>query len=57
MKLYGTYSKKTIRYQIEKNIYDSEVQTSIALTNMVKENEASLNFKIYSISISFNKYC
>jgi capsular exopolysaccharide synthesis family protein len=39
-------SKKTIRYQIEKNIYDPEVQTSIALTKMVKENEAALNFKI-----------
>jgi capsular exopolysaccharide synthesis family protein len=39
-------SKKTIEYQLKNSIYDSEVQTSNALSNMVKENEAFLNLKI-----------
>ncbi|MDB2674528.1 hypothetical protein N9Y83_01085 [Flavobacteriaceae bacterium] len=39
-------SKRTIEYQLENNIYDSEKQTSNLLSNIVKENEATLNIKI-----------
>jgi len=39
-------SKKTIKYQLENNIYDSEVQTSNVLSNIIKENEAAFSLKI-----------
>ena len=39
-------SKKTIAFQLENNIYDTEVQTSNTLSNLIKENETSLNLKI-----------
>ena len=39
-------SKKTISYQIENDIYDADVQTSNALNDIVKENEAAFNLKI-----------
>ena len=39
-------SKKTIEYQLENNIYDTEQQTSSLLSNIVKENEAAFNLKI-----------
>ena len=39
-------SQKTIEYQLDNNIYDSEIQTSNTLSNMVKENEVFLNLKI-----------
>ena len=39
-------SKKTIEYQLENNIYDTEQQTSNLLSNIVKENEAAFNLKI-----------
>ena len=39
-------SKKTIEYQLENNIYDTEKQTSNLLSNIVKENEATFNLKI-----------
>ena len=39
-------SKETIDYQLKNTFYDSEIQTSNALSNMVKENEASFNLKI-----------
>ena len=39
-------SKKTIKYQLENNIYDTEKQTSSLLSNIVKENEETFNLKI-----------
>ena len=39
-------SKKTIKYQLENNIYDTEQQTSSLLSNIVKENEETFNLKI-----------
>ena len=39
-------SKKTIEYQLENNIYDTEEQTSNLLSNIVKENEETFNLKI-----------
>ena len=39
-------SKKTIEYQLKNNIYDEEVQTSNALSNIAKEKEATFNLKI-----------
>ena len=39
-------SKKTIEYQLENNIYDTEQQTSSLLSNIVKENEETFNLKI-----------
>ena len=39
-------SKKTIEYQLENNIYDTEKQTSSLLSNIVKENEETFNLKI-----------
>ena len=39
-------SKKTIDYQLENNIFDTEQQTSNLLSNIVKENEESFNLKI-----------
>ena len=35
-------SEKTIEYQVENSIYDTEKQTSNTLSNIVKENEAAL---------------
>ena len=39
-------SKKTIEYQLENNIYDTEQQTSSLLSNIVKENEETFKLKI-----------
>ena len=39
-------SKKTIEYQLENNIYDTEKQTSNLLSNIAKENEEKFNLKI-----------
>ena len=39
-------SKKTIEYQLENNVYDSEKQTSNLLSSIVKENEETFNLKI-----------
>ena len=39
-------STKTIQYQIENNIYNTETQTSNLLSTIVKENEATFNLKI-----------
>ena len=39
-------SKKTIEYQLENNIFDTEQQTSSLLSNIVKENEETFNLKI-----------
>ena len=39
-------SKKTIKYQLDNNIYDSEKQTSNLLSSIVKENEETFNLKI-----------
>ena len=39
-------SKKTIEYQLENNIFDTEKQTSNLLYNIVKENEQTFNLKI-----------
>jgi capsular exopolysaccharide synthesis family protein len=39
-------SKKTIAYQLNNNIYDSEIQTNNILSNIVKENEAAFNLEI-----------
>ena len=39
-------SKRTIEYQQNNNIYNTDVQTSNILTNIVKENEATFNLKI-----------
>jgi capsular exopolysaccharide synthesis family protein len=39
-------SKKTIEYQLENNIFDTEKQTSNLLSNIVKENEATFDLKI-----------
>ena len=39
-------SEKTIEYQLENNIYDTEQQTSSLLSNIVKENEETFNLKI-----------
>ena len=49
-------SKKTIEYQLKNNIYDTEAQTSNVLSNIIKENEATLNLKIQlEIAISLLK--
>ena len=51
-----TISKKTIEYQLENNIYDTEFQTSNVLSNIIKENEATFNLKIQlEIAISLLK--
>ena len=42
----NSISKRTIEYQLENNIFDSEKQTSNLLSNIVKENEATFNLKI-----------
>ncbi|MDA8951657.1 polysaccharide biosynthesis tyrosine autokinase [Flavobacteriaceae bacterium] len=42
----NTISKKTIDYQLENKIYDTETQTFNALTSIDKENEAAFNLKI-----------
>ena len=42
----NSISKRTIEYQLENNIYDSEEQTSNLLSKIVKENEAAFNLKI-----------
>jgi capsular exopolysaccharide synthesis family protein len=39
-------SNKTIKYQLENNIYDSEKQTSNVLSTIIKENEATFNLEI-----------
>ena len=39
-------SKKTIEYQLENNIFDTEKQTSNLLSNIAKENEEKFNLKI-----------
>ena len=39
-------SKRTIEYQQNNNIYNTKLQTSNILTNLVKENEATFNLKI-----------
>ena len=39
-------SKETIEYQLKNNIYNSEIQTSNVLSNIVKENEESFNLQI-----------
>ena len=39
-------STKTIAYQLKNNIYDADIQTMNILSNITKENEASLNLKI-----------
>jgi capsular exopolysaccharide synthesis family protein len=45
-KTLNTISKKTIDYQLENKIYDTETQTFNALTSIDKENEAAFNLKI-----------
>ena len=42
----NSISKRTIEYQLENNIYNSEEQTSNLLSNIVRENEAAFNLKI-----------
>ena len=42
----NSISKRTIEYQLENNIFDSEKQTSTLLSNIVKENEETFNLKI-----------
>jgi len=39
-------STKTIDFQINNNVFNEEIQTSNALSNIVKENEAAFNLKI-----------
>ena len=39
-------SKKTIKYQLENNIFDTEIQTSTLLSSIKKENEETFNLKI-----------
>jgi capsular exopolysaccharide synthesis family protein len=39
-------SKLTISYQLKNGVYDTEIQTSNALSNIVKKNEAAFNLKI-----------
>ena len=39
-------SEKTIAYQVENGIYDTEKQTSNTLSKIVQENEAAFNLKI-----------
>jgi len=45
-KTIDSISKKTIKYQLENNIYDADTQTSNLLSNIIKENEATFNLKI-----------
>jgi capsular exopolysaccharide synthesis family protein len=45
-KTIDSISKKTILYQLENNIYDSELQTSNILSSIVRESEASFTLKI-----------
>ena len=46
-------SKKTIEYQLNNNIYDTEAQTSNVLSTIIKENEAAFNLKI-QLDIAFS---
>ncbi len=39
-------SEKTIKYQLENNIFDTEIQTSTLLSSIKKENEETFNLKI-----------
>jgi len=39
-------SEKTINFQINNNVFNEEIQTSSALSKIVKENEAAFNLKI-----------
>jgi capsular exopolysaccharide synthesis family protein len=49
-------SKQTIAYQLKNNIYNAEIQTSDALSNILKENEATFNLKIQlEIAVSLLK--
>ncbi|MDC3284953.1 polysaccharide biosynthesis tyrosine autokinase [Flavobacteriaceae bacterium] len=45
-KTLDSISKLTISYQLKNGIYDTEIQTSDALSNIVKENEAAFSLKI-----------
>jgi capsular exopolysaccharide synthesis family protein len=42
----NSISEKSINYQIDNGIFDTELQTSNALSKIIKENEASFNLKI-----------
>ena len=42
----NSISEKTINYQIDNGIFDTEIQTSNTLSKIIKENEASFNLKI-----------
>ena len=39
-------SKETIRYKLENSIFDQEIQTTDALSNNIKEKEASFNIRM-----------
>ena len=39
-------SKKTIQYQIDNGVYNAEIQTSNALTKIIKEKEASFTLQV-----------
>ena len=55
-KTIDSISKKTITYQIENNIYNTDAQTSNILSTITKENEAVFNLKIQlEIAISLLK--
>ena len=45
-KTIDSISKSTIKYQLNNNIYDAQLQTSNLLSNIVKENEETFNLKI-----------
>ena len=42
----NSISEKTIAYQLDNGIFDTELQTSNALSKIVEENEAAFNLKI-----------
>jgi len=45
-KTLNSISKRTIEYQLENNIYNSEEQTANLLSNIVKENAQTFNLRI-----------
>ncbi|MDB9948036.1 polysaccharide biosynthesis tyrosine autokinase [Flavobacteriaceae bacterium] len=42
----NTISEKTISYQLDNGIFDTELQTSNALSKIIEQNEAAFNLKI-----------
>ena len=45
-KTLNTISNKTITYQLKNNIFNTDLQTSNALSSIVKENEKTFNLKV-----------